>query len=64
MSQKEEREATKARHEAYRSAARKHGTVRDQVQVCEDAEHDGAFVEVIVWISKDELTSPSLEPDA
>lgn len=55
MTLKEKHEATKARHELYRSAARQHGTVRDHVAVCEC--EGGAFVEVIVWIDEHELSA-------
>lgn len=59
MTLREIREATKTRHDAYRTVARKHGTVRDQVQVCEA--EGGAFVEVIVWIPAEELAALAAE---
>lgn len=59
MTPKEMRDATKQRHDAYRTAARKHGTVRDHVQVCEA--EGGAFVEVVVWISAEELAALAAE---
>jgi hypothetical protein len=55
------RAATKERQEAYRSAARTiamtvGGTVRTMASVVETIDGDGAFVEIIVFVGKDQLS--------
>lgn len=45
----------KVRHERYRVAAAKFGTVREHVTVNEDADRTGAYVEVLVWIPRADI---------
>lgn len=59
MEREEKRKEEKARHERYRVAAAKFGTVREHVTVNEDADRTGAYVEVLVWIPKEALTDVS-----
>lgn len=53
----QDRAAIKAEDELYREAAARitGGTVRPLTSVNRPASGDGAFVEVVVWVSKDEI---------
>lgn len=65
MGDTSERQAVKVRHDAYRRAAKallmERGfdgdvTVRDAVQVQEDADGSGAYLEVVIWVPKSRLS--------
>jgi hypothetical protein len=72
----DQRRKTKERHERYRTAARRlypNASIREQCAVNEDAEGTGAFIEVVVWIPREEIAprevcilecdSPSYPPE-
>lgn len=54
----EERAATKLRHERYRAATQRlypAAKIKHLVDVVEDADRAGAFVEIVVWVGREEI---------